>query len=90
VGNITLIGFMGTGKTEVGRLVAQRLGMEFVDCDALIEKQTGLTVPEIFERSGEPRFRELERRASPAFPADGARSWRRAGERRRILTTWRR
>jgi shikimate kinase/3-dehydroquinate synthase len=63
VGNITLIGFMGTGKTEVGRLVAQRLGMEFVDCDALIEKQTGLTVPEIFERSGEPRFRELERRA---------------------------
>jgi 3-dehydroquinate synthase len=62
VGNITLIGFMGTGKSEVGRAVARDLGMEFVDCDALIEQRTGLTVGEIFQRAGEERFRRLERR----------------------------
>ena len=53
---------MGTGKSEVGRRVARRLGMEFVDCDALVEERTGRTVPEIFEIEGEARFRSLERR----------------------------
>ncbi len=62
MGNITLIGFMGTGKSEVGRAVARRLGLEFVDCDALIEQRTGLTVGDIFQRAGEERFRRLERR----------------------------
>jgi shikimate kinase/3-dehydroquinate synthase len=61
MGNIALIGFMGTGKTEAGRLVAERLGMEFVDCDALVEARTGRTIADIFERSGEERFRRFER-----------------------------
>lgn len=61
MGNIALIGFMGTGKSELGRLLARRLGMEFVDCDALIEQRTGRSIADLFERSGEERFRRLER-----------------------------
>ena len=60
--NIVLIGFMGTGKTSIGRNVAQKLNMEFVDTDELIEKQTGLTIPEIFSANGEDYFRRLESR----------------------------
>lgn len=59
--NIVLTGFMGTGKTFVGRLLARRLGLAFVDCDALIEQRAGRTISEIFEREGEAAFRELER-----------------------------
>lgn len=59
-GNIALIGFMGTGKTAVGELLAGRLGKEFIELDALIEKQAGKTIPEIFNQDGEIAFRELE------------------------------
>ena len=58
--NLVLTGFMGTGKTTVGRLLAERLGLEFVDTDELIESRAG-PIPEIFERDGEDAFRELER-----------------------------
>jgi shikimate kinase len=57
---LVLTGFMGAGKTTVGRLLAQRLGWEFLDLDALIESRTGLTVPSIFSAHGETRFRQLE------------------------------
>lgn len=57
---IFLTGFMGSGKTAVGRSLAARLGWPFLDLDAEIERQAGFTVREIFERQGEPRFRELE------------------------------
>jgi shikimate kinase len=57
---LVLTGFMGAGKTTVGRLLAQRLGWEFLDLDALIEARTGLTVPSIFAAHGEARFRQLE------------------------------
>ncbi len=59
-GNIALIGFMGTGKTAVGKLLAGRLGKEFIELDAFIEKKAGKTIPEIFARDGEIAFRELE------------------------------
>ena len=59
--NLVLAGFMGTGKTTVGQLVAARLGMPFVDTDALIEAEEGMTVPGIFASKGEPHFRALER-----------------------------
>ncbi|HEY50651.1 MAG TPA: shikimate kinase [Dehalococcoidia bacterium] len=59
-GNIALIGFMGTGKTAVGKLLAGRLGKEFIELDALIEKKARKTIPEIFARDGEVAFRELE------------------------------
>ena len=58
--NIVLTGFMGTGKTEVGRRVAARLGRPFVDMDARIEEREGRTIPQIFAQSGEPYFRRLE------------------------------
>ncbi|HEC23140.1 MAG TPA: shikimate kinase [Chloroflexi bacterium] len=58
--NIVLAGFMGVGKTTVGRIVAERLGMTFVETDALIEAADGRTIPQIFAQSGEAAFRELE------------------------------
>jgi len=60
--NIILTGFMGTGKTAVGRRLARRLGWRFVDVDRRIEKAAGATIPEIFKKRGEPGFRRLERR----------------------------
>ena len=58
--NIALIGFMGTGKTAVGTVLAEKLGKEFVELDSLIERKAGKTIPEIFEQDGEIAFRELE------------------------------
>jgi len=58
--NITITGFMGTGKSTVGRLVANKLRREFVDMDTLIEQREGRPIPQIFEQSGEPYFRQLE------------------------------
>ena len=60
--NLYLVGFMGTGKTTIGRLVAQRIGFELIDSDAEIEKRAGKTIASIFEAQGEPAFRAMERR----------------------------
>ena len=60
---IVLTGFMGAGKTTVGRLLAANLGWDFLDLDAYIETRTGLTVPAIFATHGEPHFRQLESNA---------------------------
>jgi shikimate kinase len=59
---IVLIGLMGAGKTTVGRRLAQRMLLPFVDADAEIEAAAGMTVADIFERFGEPYFRDGERR----------------------------
>ena len=58
--HIILTGFMGTGKTTVGARLAQALGLRFADTDNLIEQSAGMTVAAIFERYGEPYFRDLE------------------------------
>jgi len=58
--NLVLIGFMGTGKTAVGRRIAERLGLTFVDTDAIIETRAGRTIARIFAEDGEPAFRRLE------------------------------
>ena len=58
--NIVLTGFMGTGKSTVGRLIAEKSGRSFIDTDETIIRQTGQTISEIFSKSGEQRFRELE------------------------------
>ena len=60
---IVLAGFMGTGKTVVGKRLASRLGRPLLDTDALIEQAERRSVREIFVSDGEPRFRELERAA---------------------------
>jgi shikimate kinase len=59
---IVMIGMMGAGKTSVGKRLAARLGLPFVDADGEIEAAANATIPEIFERYGEPYFREGERR----------------------------
>ena len=60
--NIALTGFMAVGKTVVGRKLARRLKWDFVDLDRAIEVAEGMKVKEIFEKKGEPFFRELEKR----------------------------
>ena len=59
-GNIILSGFMGSGKTTVGRTLARALHMRFIDMDRYIEQKTGMTVSEIFAQYGEAHFRALE------------------------------
>ena len=55
---------MGCGKSTVGALLAKKTGMAFIDLDSYIEKKQGMTVSDIFEKYGEPRFREFEREAA--------------------------
>jgi len=58
--NVVLTGFMGTGKTEVGRELARLLDLKLIDIDTEIEKAERMTINEIFRRFGEPGFREIE------------------------------
>lgn len=64
---IFLCGFMGCGKTTVGKILARRLKCQCIDLDEYIEKQEGMTIPEIFEQKGEPYFRQKETEALAAF-----------------------
>ena len=57
---ITLTGFMGSGKTTVGKVLADFLGCPFMDLDDLVVKKAGKSIPDIFTQDGEPAFRELE------------------------------
>jgi shikimate kinase len=59
--NIVLVGFMGTGKTRVGKDVAERLGLEFIDMDDCIVERAGKPIPDIFADDGEAHFRAIER-----------------------------
>ena len=58
--NIALIGFMGVGKTAVGKALAEKLRRKFVELDSLIEQEVGKSIPDIFQQDGETAFRELE------------------------------
>src|SRR5258708_14354333 len=77
--NLALIGFMGTGKSSVGRLVADALHFTFLDTDRVIEARAGKMIGKIFEQDGEGAFREWERRiveeltrrAKPVISAGG-------------------
>lgn len=70
--NIVLIGFMGCGKTTIGRRLAQMLGYPFVDSDQLIEQKAGMPIPRIFETRGEGFFRVLEAAVLHELSAPGA------------------
>lgn len=63
--NIVITGFMSTGKTTVGELVADQLGWQFVDTDDLIVERAGMSIPEIFLRHGEDMFRAYEAQLAP-------------------------
>jgi shikimate kinase len=60
--SIVLVGMMGAGKSSIGRRLASRLGIPFVDADTEIESAAGMTIPEIFDKHGEPYFRAGEAR----------------------------
>lgn len=71
--NLILTGFMGTGKSALGRALAQAWRRSFVDTDQLIRERTGRTIPEIFATDGEAFFRELEKRCVEEWlPESGA------------------
>jgi len=67
---VLLVGFMGSGKSSVGRRLAERMGWRFVDFDDAIQRAAGMSIAEIFEREGEPRFRSLEERVARDLLAD--------------------
>ena len=60
---MAIVGYMGSGKTTLGRLLARATGLEFVDLDRAISKRAGKEIPEIFAESGEAHFRDLEHEA---------------------------
>jgi shikimate kinase len=67
--NLALVGFMGTGKSSVGRLAAEQLRFAFIDTDELIENEVGKSIPEIFAQLGEAAFRKYERDVVHALSA---------------------
>lgn len=68
--NVVLFGFMGTGKTAVGKKVAPRLQMQFVDMDDVIEEKEGCSISEIFAQKGEGYFRQLEAQVAEKLSRD--------------------
>lgn len=66
--NIYLCGFMGCGKSHMGRKLSKMLDCTLVDLDAYIEEKEGMTIPEIFEKHGEPHFRKLEEKYIREMP----------------------
>ncbi len=68
---LVLVGLMGAGKTSVGRRLAQRLDLPFVDADAAIEEAAGMTIPEIFAQHDETYFRDGERRVIARLLREG-------------------
>lgn len=89
---IVLVGMMGSGKSSVGRRLATRLGLPFVDADTEIETAAGMTIPEIFAQRGESEFRDGERRVisrilttrAPLVLATGGGAFMNAETRARI------
>jgi shikimate kinase len=69
---LALIGFMGSGKSTVGGLVAERAGALFCDLDSMIENEAGMTIPEMFATRSEAAFRALESRLLPEALQQGA------------------
>jgi shikimate kinase len=89
--HIVLVGMMGAGKSTIGRRLAARLNLAFVDADTEIEMAAGMTIPEIFELHGEPHFRDGEARviarlldSASSVLATGGGSFMREETRRRI------
>jgi shikimate kinase len=69
--NIVLFGFMGTGKTCIGKSVAEKLGLKFVDMDDVVVERAGKSIPEIFAEDGEAHFRTIERQIVKDLAGEG-------------------
>lgn len=92
--HLHLIGFMGSGKSEVGRILAKRLNIPFVDADRAIERKAKMPVAEIFRRKGEKRFRELEAELAAKLGSSvsrvfawGGGAWLSSGNRKNMLAS---
>ncbi len=92
--SIVLVGMMGVGKSTIGRRLAARLRLPFLDADAEIEAAAGMSIPDIFETHGEPHFRDGEARviarlldSGPAVIATGGGAFMREETRHRIGAT---
>src|SRR5207248_9498045 len=88
---IVLVGMMGAGKSTIGRRLAARLGLPFLDADTEIETAAGMSIPDIFETHGEPHFRDGEARviarlldSGPAVVATGGGAFMREETRNRV------
>ena len=88
---IVLVGMMGAGKSTIGRRLAARLGLPFLDADSEIEAAAGMSIPDIFEAHGEPQFRDGEARviarlleSGPAVLATGGGAFMREETRNRV------
>src|SRR6185295_1900868 len=88
---VVLVGMMGAGKSTIGRRLAARLRLPFIDADSEIETAAGMSIPEIFEIHGEPHFRDGEARviarlleSGPAVLATGGGSFMREETRSRV------
>ena len=66
--NIILIGFRGTGKTTIGKILARQLGKGFIDADEYLEKKEGMSIKDIFEKGGEKLFRDIESKVIAELP----------------------
>ena len=62
--NLVFLGMMGSGKSSIGYLVSKKLNLQFIDIDNLIEKNTGMSISEIFKKNGEDYFRDLEEKTT--------------------------
>src|SRR5215470_11510958 len=89
--SIVLVGMMGAGKSTIGRRLAARLRLPFLDADTEIETAAGMTIPEIFETHGEPHFRDGEARViarlldgGPSVIATGGGAFMREETRNRV------
>lgn len=71
--NLVLVGLMGAGKSAIGKLVASELAIPFIDSDHEIERVSRMTIPELFEKYGEPEFRKLENRVIKRLLRSGPR-----------------
>lgn len=71
--NLVLVGLMGAGKSAIGKLVASEMGIPFIDSDHEIERVSRMTIPELFEKYGEPEFRRLENRVIARLLRTGPR-----------------
>jgi shikimate kinase len=93
--SIVLVGMMGAGKSSIGRRLAARLGIPFIDADAEIESAAGMTIPEIFDKHGEPYFRAGEARViarlyqTPQRPSVGRENQRPVADTRASLCSGR-
>ena len=67
--NVALFGFMGVGKSAIGRMLAEKLGLSFVDLDEEIVSRTGRSIESIFDEDGEERFREIEKTVTEEYSA---------------------